>query len=50
MKNFISRRHAEIYVKKGGECVLVDLGLNGTYVNDVRVGLKCRGRSLYEWV
>ncbi|XP_064611149.1 uncharacterized protein LOC135475254 [Liolophura sinensis] len=41
MKNFISRRHAEIYVKADGECVLVDLGLNGTFVNDIRVDGKC---------
>ena len=41
LKNFISRSHVEIYGKKNEngkvEFVLNDKGLNGTFINDIRV-------------
>ncbi|ESO90457.1 hypothetical protein LOTGIDRAFT_164036 [Lottia gigantea] len=43
-KNFISRHHAEIrYVKVNGkpQFVLYDHGLNGTFINDVRMEKSC---------
>lgn len=41
LKNFISRSHVEIHGKKNEngqiEFVLTDKGLNGTFINDIRV-------------
>ena len=42
LKNFISRSHVEIFGKKNEngevEFTLNDKGLNGTFINDIRVG------------
>ena len=45
LKNFISRSHAEIHAKKSedGQYVFVlhNKGLNGTFINDIKVTTIC---------